>query len=234
MIAVAKGEFRLRVCYPKAGRLRWLSHLEIVHSLERTVRRSGLRYAITQGFSPHLKAAFGPALPVGIGSEREYLDVYLREYTPAEEALRRLAGASPVDLAPREARYVPDGIPALTAAISVVAYTVVIGLEGEHAQLVQAAIESFVTAGELQVERKGKTKVFDLARVLLNEPRVSVGKEGFAVVNAAIRIGPEGSLRPDVLVQSALAASGIEAAVTQVTRTDAFVEHEDGALVRPL
>lgn len=231
---MASGEFRLRVCYPKAGRLRWLSHLEVVHTLERIVRRSGLRYAITQGFSPHLKAAFGPALPVGTGSDREYLDVYLREYTRAEEALRLLAGASPEDLAPYEARYVPDGIPALTAAISVAAYDLVVEAEGEEAELVQAAIRSLVAAGELQVERKGKSKVFDLARALLNEPRVTVAEDGSVHVRTSIRIGPEGSLRPDVFVLSALAAAGLEAAVTQVTRTDAFIEDESGGLVRPL
>ena len=80
--------FRLRVCFAKRGRAAYLSHLEVAHALERAVRRAGLPYAITQGFSPHMKIAFGAALPVGIGGERELFDVYLTSYIPPEEALQ--------------------------------------------------------------------------------------------------------------------------------------------------
>lgn len=231
---MASGEFRLRICYAKAGRLRWLSHLEVVRSLERSIRRSKLPYAVTQGFSPHMKAAFGPALPVGTGSAREYVDVYLKEYTSAEEALRRLAAASPPDLAPKEAHYVPDAIPALTAAISVAAYEVQLEAEGADTSKVQAALDSRAAAGELRVEHKGKTKVFDLARALPKEARATVGESGKVIVEVTTRIGPEGSLRPDVFVRDSLNAAHIDAAVTSVTRTDTFVETGEGVWVRPV
>ena len=83
VLHVASGEFRLRVRYRKTGRLRWLSHLEVVHALERSIRRARLPYAVTQGFSPHMKASFGPALPVGTAGEHEYFDVWLTGYTDA-------------------------------------------------------------------------------------------------------------------------------------------------------
>lgn len=231
---VASGEFRLRICYRKAGRLRFLSHLEVVHSLERAVRRSGLEFAVTQGFSPHLKAAFGPALPVGTAGDAEYLDVYLARYTPAEEALARLAAASAQDLAPYAAVYVADREPALTAAIDVAVYLVAVEGEGATSQSVLAACEEAVARGELTVEHKGKTKVFDLSRALWNEPRVTVGEDGSVTVEVAVRIGPEGSLRPDVFLSAALRAASISAAVTSVTRTGIFISQEGGALARPV
>ncbi|WP_417304102.1 DUF2344 domain-containing protein, partial [Ellagibacter isourolithinifaciens] len=45
--------FRLRLTFAKQGRLAMLSHLEVARALERTVRRAGLPYAVSQGFSPH-------------------------------------------------------------------------------------------------------------------------------------------------------------------------------------
>ena len=108
---MANGEFRLRVRYGKVGRLRWLSHLEVLHALERTVRRAGLPYAVTHGFSPHMKVAFGPALPVGTAGENEYYDIWLTRYTKAEELLSLLLGAMPQDLAPTAAGYVGDSEP---------------------------------------------------------------------------------------------------------------------------
>ena len=61
--------FRLRVEFCKQGRLALLSHLEVARALERAVRRAGLPFAISQGFSPHMKIAFGAALPVGVGAD---------------------------------------------------------------------------------------------------------------------------------------------------------------------
>ena len=98
--------FRLRVRYRKAGRLAMLSHLEITHALERIVRRSGLPFALSEGFSPHMKMAFGPALPVGVGGEQEVFDVLLTSYVAPDRALSALVEAAPEGLAPIQATYV--------------------------------------------------------------------------------------------------------------------------------
>ena len=41
--------FRLRASYVKHGRLAYLGHLELIHTIERIVRRAGLPFAVTQG-----------------------------------------------------------------------------------------------------------------------------------------------------------------------------------------
>ena len=85
--------FRMRICYQKQGRAAMLSHLEVTRALERVIRRAGLPYAITNGFSPHMRASFGSALPVGVGSTGEYLDVLLVERIPEKDALAALKAA---------------------------------------------------------------------------------------------------------------------------------------------
>ena len=114
--------FRLRVAYPKLGRLKYLGHLELIHTVEQIVRRAKLPYAVTQGFSPHMRIAYTSALPVGTSSTAEYFDVYLTELVPAEVALKLLQGAAPVDLRPLGAAYVELRRPALTAEINEVHY----------------------------------------------------------------------------------------------------------------
>ena len=231
---MTSGEFRLRFAYPKRGRLRWLSHLEVTRALERGLRRAGLPYAVTQGFSPHMKVGFGPALPVGSGSAREYVDVWLSRYLPAPDALGRMAAALPADLAPYEARYVAAGQPALTAGVLIGEYDVrVEGEEAVDAATTQAALDALMASGELAVEHKGKQKVFDLARSLPKEPHArEVG--GTVHVDVTVRMGPEGSLRPEVLLRAALESSGKAGVVAAVTRTDTLIEVEEGVWSRPL
>lgn len=230
---VASGEFRLRFAYGKNGRLRWLSHLEVIHSLERSIRRAGLDYAITQGFSPHMKSAYGPALPVGTAGENEYLDLWLTRYTGVEDALAALKASTPADLAPFKARYVADKEPSLTAAITIARYVVDVFGKESSAQDVRAALDGAVTAGTLSVEHKGKTKVFDLARCLPEEVRVEDREDGCSV-RLAVRMGPEGSLRPELLVREALRTASLQSTVSRTTRTDTLVEIEEGVWARPV
>lgn len=230
---MAPGEFRLRLCYGKCGRLRHLSHLELTHALERGARRAGLPYAVTKGFSPHMKVAFGPALPVGTSGAHEYLDVWLTRYLPVNDVLALLSGALPSDIAVLEARYVDAHEASLAAVCTVALYEVIVEGEGANEQSVRDALECTVAAGELRVEHKRKTKVFDLATSLPKEPHVrSVGSQ--TVVDITTRMGPQGSLRPDVLIRQALSVGGITGAIVQVNRLDTLIEDKDGGVRRPI
>jgi radical SAM-linked protein len=181
-----------------------------------------------------MKISFGPALPVGTGSEREYLDVWLTMYTKADEALRRLSGAATPDLAPNEVRFVGEREPALGAAATIALYRVGIAGTGVNAQTAQAAFDEFATRGTLTVEHKGKQKVFDLSRALPKEVRVRSDEGDKLTAEMAVRMGQEGSLRPEVLTQAALRAAGLEPAVTVVTRLDTLIEEDEGVWSRPI
>ena len=68
---------RLRVRYSKTGKVRFTSHRDVVRMWERALRRSGLRVAWSEGYSPRPLLSFGYALPTGAESLAEYLDVTL-------------------------------------------------------------------------------------------------------------------------------------------------------------
>jgi radical SAM-linked protein len=66
---------RYRIKYTVGEAFRYAGHLDRVRSIYRTLRRSELPIAYTQGFSPHPVVSFGPPLPVGVTSSGEYLDL---------------------------------------------------------------------------------------------------------------------------------------------------------------
>ncbi|MRR11161.1 DUF2344 domain-containing protein [bacterium] len=224
----AVGEhFHLRVLFPKAGRLRYLSHLEVARACERAARRAGLPYAVSAGFTPRMRIAFGPALPVGTAGEREYYDLVLTRFVPPAEACRALAASSVSELAPTQCAYVSGREKSLAAALTIALYDVT--LEGgiPHEEL-ERSLAALVKAGTLGVEHKGKQKVFDLADALPKEPEVT-SHEDRPVVRLAVRMSDRGSLRPEVLIASALGRQ----VRTAVTRTDLLIE-EEGVWRRPL
>ncbi len=225
VVRVADTTFRLRVTFGKTGRLRFLSHLEVVHACERAVRRAGLEYAVTQGFNVRMKAAFGPALPVGTAGLGEMFDLWLRRFVPPAESLARLRDASPEGLAPVGASYVPSGEPSLAAAMTLADYEVCVKGAGMGPRRLAEALRETIASGSLEIEHKGEKKVLDLGRSLAGEVGVRAADDA-AVVELTVRMGEWGSLRPDALVREALRGTDAGDAAVVVTRTG--LRREDG------
>lgn len=83
---------RVRIGYRKLGRTAYTSHLDLVRSFPRMLRRVGLPLYYSEGFRPLPRITFGPALPVGTPSLCEHVDVRLRgsESPPLEDLCDRL------------------------------------------------------------------------------------------------------------------------------------------------
>ena len=198
--------FRLRVRYAKSGRLALLSHLEVVRALERAVRRARLPFAVTTGFSPHMRIAFGAALPVGVGGSDEFFDLYLTEYLAAEKALAALVEVSPPDLMPHGAVYVEPGAAAASVAYPLSTYRVSFDAPIRHALVVPKQVE---------VMRKKKRKVLEVSDFLVGDVREC---EGGCAVEFTLEAKPTGSLRPDVLVEAIVGATEASAAIRSIVR----------------
>lgn len=82
--------FWYRLTYAKLEEARWLSHLELVNAFYRSLRRSGLPLAFSAGHHPLPRVAFHGALPVGVESLCETLDVALTRALPARVVAARL------------------------------------------------------------------------------------------------------------------------------------------------
>lgn len=184
--------FVLRATYIERDRLALLSHLEVAHALERTVRRAGLPFAISQGFSPHMKIAFGAALPVGVGSTCEIFDIQLREYVPVDKALAALKAASVRDLMVQDAYYIDSHAKAASVAYPVSVYEV---------EFSRAPGSLPVPQDIVRIRRK-KEKVFHVADHLV-EPIV-FDTERPEVAHFALEAHDTGALRADLLMQECL------------------------------
>ncbi|MCY3575885.1 MAG: TIGR03936 family radical SAM-associated protein [bacterium] len=91
---------RIRLRYSKTGRIRFTSHRDVARIWERSLRRTGLPVAQTEGFSPRAKLHFGLALATGYESDAEYLDVDFKGADVAvDEVLKALVSVLPCGIA---------------------------------------------------------------------------------------------------------------------------------------
>lgn len=180
-----KRTFRLRVTYGKTGRLAYLSHLEITHALERMIRRSKLPYALSEGFSPHMKVSFGSALGVGVGSTCEIFDVTLKDYVAPTKALEALQESANDALMPINAEYVDKSAKAASVAYP---YSLYVAKFTED-------LPDFEIPESITVTRKKKEKQLYVDDFLVDDPVIEGNKLYFQ-----LKSGNEGSLRPDVFL----------------------------------
>ncbi|MDD3296812.1 MAG: TIGR03936 family radical SAM-associated protein [Candidatus Omnitrophica bacterium] len=59
-------KYALKVIFKKSGEMIYFSQLDLIHILERALRRSGLPLYFTQGFSPRVKISFYSGLKLGL------------------------------------------------------------------------------------------------------------------------------------------------------------------------
>ncbi|MDO4428107.1 MAG: TIGR03936 family radical SAM-associated protein [Atopobiaceae bacterium] len=221
---------RLRVAYVKDRRLAYLGHLDLISTVERCVRRSGLPFSIGNGFARRMRIQFSSALPVGASSACELFDLRLTRRVDVDEALAALRAATPPALAPYRAAYVDGRLPAPEAWLDRTQWSVELGPACPTDEL-SDAIESVWRHGEIRYLRGEKEKVVDLSRTLLGF-RVGEGGGGLTVA-LDTRSGAGGALRPQVLLDAAFSEMGRPAPDAPRVRRLRQGHEESGRIVEP-
>ncbi|MBN1101883.1 MAG: TIGR03960 family B12-binding radical SAM protein [Deltaproteobacteria bacterium] len=91
----SSGERRYRIRFSKLGKARHLSHLEVVRLFSRAFRRGGLKMVYSKGYHPMPRISFYSALPVGVESLDESLEIRLHETLSPPKILERLNAQLP-------------------------------------------------------------------------------------------------------------------------------------------
>lgn len=223
--AAAASQLRLRVRYRKDGRLAYLGHLEVLATVNRSVRRSGLPFAVGNGYTRRIRLQFSQALPVGAASEAEWFDLMLTRRVGEEEALQALRSGFPPALAPVAVGYVPRSLPAPEAWLTRSDWRVSFARE-VGGEALGAAIARVRDQGQIDYLRGDRPKRVDVGQTLVGW---QVGEDGRGMT-LATHATSQASLRPAVL----LAATGLDLPPYRVTRRAQWHEAKGGTLVAPL
>ncbi|MBN2653986.1 MAG: TIGR03960 family B12-binding radical SAM protein [Nitrospirae bacterium] len=109
---------RIRARFSKTGRLRYLSHLELITAIHRALRRAGLPIEYSKGFHPSPKVSLGPPLNVGVSGLREFFDMEVSTPFDIKSYIDRLNATLPKGLRVDEMRELKQGEPSLNSFIS--------------------------------------------------------------------------------------------------------------------
>lgn len=195
---------RLRVRYRKVGPARFIGTRELGTIVQRAARRAALPIAWSRGHHPMPRIAFGPALPVGFSSDDEFLDLELTQALDPADVLTRLGRELPEGLEPTAIDEITRAERSIDQSVAAYAFEVDLApLDAPpSAEALADAVRRFADAPELLVRKVGKhgERVVDARRSV---ERFEIAGPGRLRVDIAV--GPEGTLRPPVVVGELLA-----------------------------
>ncbi|MCX8129343.1 MAG: TIGR03936 family radical SAM-associated protein [Clostridia bacterium] len=152
----------IRMKFIRGEEVKFISHLDLMKTFERALRRSGLPIAYSQGFNPHPQMVFGLPLSVGVTSEAEYADFDLSTPVDTGEFIERLNGSLPngLKILNVKEKNVKDNI---MASISMARYVILVSPElGWDAETLQGRIKNLLESKEIIVKKEGKKGARDI------------------------------------------------------------------------
>ncbi len=206
-----RAPLRYRLVFAKEGAALALSHLDLVRLWPRALRRAGLRVAYSRGYHPHPLLSFTPALPMGMASCGEQMEILLEEDVSPDELIERLAPTLPdglrmLECERGESRPLSKRLRSFRMRIDFAEPEGVELNEACEALLARATIERVRT-------RKGRTRRLDLRPTLLGlrpaapEER-GVGDRSAGGVDAGAGTGAPGAEERAASVVAELAVQG--------------------------
>lgn len=157
-------DFRYLIKYGKGRDLRFISHLDLLRTWERSLRRADLPLAYTEGYNPRVKMSFGQPLPLGFVSQAEYLELYLKQLLPTSRLFERLAAASLPSLPILEVTAWPIHWPSIMAAAKQLTYRVELAgpVSPDSRRQVEERLRRLLDSRTLVIQRTRKKGVQEI------------------------------------------------------------------------
>ena len=145
---------RLIVRYEKNDEIKYISHLDMMRTFQRLLRRSGLPVKFSSGFNVHMNISFAIATSVGITSSAEYIDIQLAEDIDAEEALEILNKNACKGIKMTDGAVVGDTYPSLMGRVAASEYII---SSDFISTLSKADLDSFAALESVNIMKRSKS-----------------------------------------------------------------------------
>ena len=189
-----------QILFTKSGTAKYISHLDLMHTMERAFLRAGITIRHTAGFHPHPYVSIPLPLPLGFSSQCELLEFGLVEGSTVEELPQKMNRALPAGIQVRQCY--DGGLP--FKKLAYVRYDITLEFETPLADQAAQAFrellgrESFVVQKRSKKAKSGFTEV-DI--IPLVEAVEEIRPEGTFLYLTLLLKAQNPGLNPDVLLQ---------------------------------
>ncbi len=203
--------YRIRLQYAKSKEASYISHLDLMNVMERSLKRANINVKHSEGFNPRPEIVFAHPLSVGIESIGEICDIFLVEHYEEALFIKLVNSTLPSGITILNASYVDPKEGSLMAAVESAVYEITFEIpEDIIASSTQKDIEKLNNEiGEnfekyyLQEQiivkkknKKGEEKEIDIKPLIIKREIIMPNKYLFK-----LKAGSIDNLKPELIVQ---------------------------------
>ena len=141
-----------RIHFSKSGTAKYISHLDLMHTMERAFLRAGITIRHTAGFHPHPYVSIPLPRPLGFSSQCELMEFGLEEGCTMEELPQKMNQVLPAGIVIHDCY--EGGLP--FRALSFVRYDISLEFDGNLAQAAGEAFQELVSRDHFIVQKRSK------------------------------------------------------------------------------
>lgn len=188
----------LRVIFKKVGKLQYISHLDLVRTMNKVIVRAKLPLWYTEGFNPKPKMVFAAPLSIGTESKTEFVDIRLSKEIDPTLALS-LLNSNMTDEMQALAAYYPT---TKLTDMKWLSYTVSIKTENATDELASEC-ERVLLADRVEVWKKAKSG--DMVNVdirpLIKSASATLSEDKI-VISCTLSADASAFLNPELVVKA--------------------------------
>ena len=186
---------KLRLRFTKTGRAVYISHLDLMHTMQRAFSRAGYELKYSEGFNPHPQISIALPLSVGAASLCEIMDFKLNGEADLTELPARLSAVLPEGIEVMEA-YEQQRKPAEIKWLKIEG---LFEYDERDAEKMAAELEGFFAQDQIVIAKKTKRGLGDI--------RPAIRSIGFEACGGAVRVSAvisaqEPTLNPELLADA--------------------------------
>lgn len=189
-----------RILFTKSGTAKYISHLDLMHTMERAFLRAGITIRHTAGFHPHPYVSIPLPLPLGFSSQCELLEFGLVEGSTVEELPQKMNRALPAGI--QVLQCYDGGLP--FKKLAYVRYDITLEFETPLADQAAQAFRELLGQESFVVQKRSKKAKSGFAEVdiiPLVEAVEEIRPEGTFLYLTLLLKAQNPGLNPDVLLQ---------------------------------
>ncbi len=212
---------KYRIKYKRSDDAKFISHLDLMRTMNRALRRAEAPLQYTQGFNPHSIMTVALPLSVGITSECEYLDITFKQDVDAVAFTEKLNATMPDGLHIIEIRNA-DEMRAFKY-IETALYTV--SFESD----IEPDCDAFMNMGEAVMTKRTKSGEKE-ENIMPDIHSVTCAQNGETyTMDMRINVGSKRNLKPELVIAAFEKFQGVKAENIKIHRKAIYFD--DGAEV---
>lgn len=193
---------RLRLIFSKMGPTRFIGHLDLARTMERSLNRARIPVAYTQGYNQRPRMQFAAALPLGYTSECELADIWLTEIMGPDQLKERLMAKIAPGLAIIEVTDIPLSKPNLQTMTAAANYSVTFLDQVNLADLQRHITNLLAADSHIRIREHGRNrKAYDLRPLILGLSLYET-TEGTVQLSMHLMLKEGRTGRPDELLRA--------------------------------